>query len=1236
MSGQIGKLTPKVPLRLVLVVPFLLQIFVAVGLTGWLSWRNGQLAVKKIATQLSGQVSTHIEKHVISYTNLAHVVLASSEIALESGNFNLEDLPRLQSYFWQQVQITEDINSLYFGSENGDFLMVIQEDPAKAYILDQSQDPLRKIYNLDSEGNITDFVRDNEYDPRQRPWYQEAKQEGKATWSPIYTFAASPQLGITPVRPLYNSQGELQGVLGIDFTLSQISEFLSNLKISSMGQAFIIERSGALVASSFKEHLGVVEDNNKNQHSQEYCSDNQENEDQRLQVNCSGNSLIAATGKYLEEQFGNFERIQDTQQLNFRHDGQLQFVQVSPVQDGRGLDWLMVIVIPEADFTQEIEQNSRNTILLCLVALLAATLLGMFTSRGISKPVLRLSEASSAIAGGNLEQEVPLGSIYPWLPRIRELTVLANSFNQMSQQLQQSHHQLENYSRSLEIQVKARTRELQQEIEDRELLEEKLRSSESEIRGFFEAMADVIFLVNRSGEEIQVAPTQVAPVVASHINLTLEQFIQPETKEIFLNQVRNALVSGKLISFEYSLLVEGNLVWFAANISPMNEDKVIWVARNITNRKQTELALAQSQRTLATLMSNLPGMAYRCRSWGERKMQFVSEGCYDLTGYHPEYLLDKYFSYIQLIHPEDRESARQKIQTSLSNQQHFQLQYRILTATQQIKWVWEQGHGIFNSEGNLQFIEGLITDVTERYQAEQAVKLILNITQQIHEAPDFPTALGVALEQICQTTQWHYGEAWIPTADGTALECSPTWYFNTKGLAPETITTLETFRSYSEGLTLLPDEGLPGKVWLYQQPEWIADVATASDAVFLREQLARNCGIKEAFGVPIIAKDTEKRLEESPHSQVLAVLVFWILDARPQDQRWVELVTAVAAQLGTVMQQKQGSAQMRALFAAMTDVILVLDSQGRYLKVAPTNPKLLYREASELVGKTLQDVFSPEQATRFIQYIWRALREQQTIQAEYCLTMEDKEVWFDGSIAPMDEETVIWVARDITDRKLAEQSLRLEQQKSENLLLNILPEAIAEKLKQNQSAIAQHFDGVTILFADIVGFTHLASYLQPIELVNLLNQVFSKFDALAADLGLEKIKTIGDAYMVAAGLPLPRSDHAEAIAEMALQMQDAIGTFQSPLGQPLRLRIGINTGIVVAGVIGTHRFIYDLWGDAVNIASRMESQGLPGAIQVTQATYELLQHRYLFDKRGPIAVKGKGKMVTYWLRNRKF
>ena len=214
-------------------------------------------------------------------------------------------------------------------------------------------------------------------------------------------------------------------------------------------------------------------------------------------------------------------------------------------------------------------------------------------------------------------------------------------------------------------------------------------------------------------------------------------------------------------------------------------------------------------------------------------------------------------------------------------------------------------------------------------------------------------------------------------------------------------------------------------------------------------------------------------------------------------------------------------------------------------------------------------------------------------------------------------------------------ALAVEKDKSERLLLNILPAPIAKQLKREERTIADSFAEVTVMFADLVGFTELAAQTEPTELVEILNVIFSEFDQLTEEHGLEKIKTIGDAYMVVGGLPVYKHNHAEAIAAMALDMQARITEFCTDTGQTLSIRIGINTGPVIAGIIGTKKFIYDLWGDTVNIASRMESHGLPGSIQVTEVTYERLRQQYLFEERGPIQVKGRGQMNCYLLKAKK-
>jgi class 3 adenylate cyclase len=244
---------------------------------------------------------------------------------------------------------------------------------------------------------------------------------------------------------------------------------------------------------------------------------------------------------------------------------------------------------------------------------------------------------------------------------------------------------------------------------------------------------------------------------------------------------------------------------------------------------------------------------------------------------------------------------------------------------------------------------------------------------------------------------------------------------------------------------------------------------------------------------------------------------------------------------------------------------------------------------------------------------------------------------FDVPVEGRDEAGALLAAMRVMAGEVtrSEAGLKHEQQRSERLLLNILPRPIAERLKDDHRAIADGFAEVSVLFADVVGFTAMSARMPPADLVRVLNRVFSLFDTLAERHGLEKIKTIGDCYMAVAGIPTPRADHARAVADMALDMQAALAEFDTGTPDRLRIRIGINSGPVVAGVIGLRKFIYDLWGDTVNVASRMESTGVAGAVQVSEATHRLLQDDFAFEPRGPVHVKGKGDMNTWLLTGRR-
>ncbi len=646
--------SPKFPLQITLVLPFIVQIAATVGLVSYLSFRSSQAAVNNLSTQLRTEIAARIDGELRKYLSSPYAFNRLNVAAFVKGNFDMATASNA-SQFLTQVELSPFIYSSYCGDAQGQFLganRLFYRDSSTIAMATSNAITNRDFYfyEMDKQGNRQQVLQKlRPYDPRKRPWYIAAVQAQEPTWSEVYLDFASGLPTITASEPVYDSQGQVIGVCAADVVLLEdLQKFLATLSIGKTGRAFLIDRSGFILSSSSKEPLMVGKGE----------------EAKLVLATASQEPLVRETAQYLQRQFMSFSKIQQPQQLEYDLKGERQLVQVLPLNDGKGIDWLIVVVVPEADFMEQIDANTRNTIGLTIAALIIAILIGILTSQWITRPLLRLSEAAKAIAQGNLNQQVGTSSIV-------EVATLSQAFDDMAIQLQDSLEALHLANEDLEARVEQRTGELRQ-----------------------------------------------------------------------------------------------------------------------------------------------------------------------------------------------------------------------------------------------------------------------------------------------------------------------------------------------------------------------------------------------------------------------------------------------------------------------------------------------------------------------------------------------------------------------------------EKERSEELLLNVLPASVADRLKQTNESPAESFEAVTILFADIVGFTSLAARLEPLQLVAGLNQIFSAFDKLTEKYDLEKIKTIGDAYMVVGGLPIARPDHAEAIANMALDMQAYIQEMDIVFGEELQIRIGINTGPVIAGVIGIKKFIYDLWGDAVNVASRMESQGKPGYIQVTEVTYNQLNDKYILELRGSIAVKGRGEMLTYWLLGR--
>lgn len=436
---------PKVkplPLQLVLIVPFLLQIFAAVGLVGYLSFKNGQKAVNDLAGQLMDRTSNQVNLHLDSYLSIPHKINHINAEAIAMGLLDVGDRQTMSKYFWKQMQVY-DLSYIGFSLTTNEGGGAARYDGKTVSIDDWSSKMPNNghTYATDDQGNRTQIIDTYDWNNDQETWYIEPVKAGKPIWSRIYIWNSDTIsfVSASAGRPIYDAQNRLLGMVGADIHLLKLSEFLQRLDLGSTGRVFILERNGKLIANSGNQKPFTLVNN----------------EIQRLKVTDSPDEAIQGIAKNIERKFNNFQSITEPQKLKLNWQGKNHYVHILPWRDQYGLDWLLVLSVPEQLFMAQIQSNTQTTILLCLAALGIASIIGYITSRRIAQPILRINQASQAMASGNLEQVVDL-------THICELNTLADSFNYMAKQLQESFTALENSKAELEDRVEERTIELKQ------------------------------------------------------------------------------------------------------------------------------------------------------------------------------------------------------------------------------------------------------------------------------------------------------------------------------------------------------------------------------------------------------------------------------------------------------------------------------------------------------------------------------------------------------------------------------------------------------------------------------------------------------------------------------------------------------------------------------------------------------------------------------------------------------
>jgi len=564
------KKTKRTSLSLLLIVPFAFQIFVTVGIVGYLSFRSGRQSVNQLANQLRQETSDRIKQNLQAYVTTAQQINQDNANAISLGLLNPKDLKSWEKYLWRQVQTYPNINFISIGNEQGEYRggEKLSNGILKINAAERSAGLSFYSFDTNAKGDrTTGELIQKVYDPRASIAYKQARQVGKPGWSSIFVSFLEPTLIISANYPVYDAnKGQLLGVLNSALRLDHIGKFLHSLKIGESGQTFIIDRNGMLIATSTLEPVFRVV----------------QNERTLFKSTDSSEPLTQTASKFLLNQFTDFNQIEGSQQLEFESKGQHHFLQVLPFQDDKGLDWLIVVVMPESDFMAQINADTRTVTILCILALLIAIGIGILTSRWITRPIFRLNRAAKDMLTGKWDKIATLN-------HSDEIGELTESFNSMANYLQVSFDALEKTSQELERRVEERTFELQQ--------------AEAKYRSIFENAMEGIFQTSPDGYYISVNPALARiygfespdSLIANLTDIATQLYVDRDRHDEFERLIQ---VNGKVSELESQVYRQDrSIVWISENARVVRDEagELLYyegIVTDVTARKQAEEALA--------------------------------------------------------------------------------------------------------------------------------------------------------------------------------------------------------------------------------------------------------------------------------------------------------------------------------------------------------------------------------------------------------------------------------------------------------------------------------------------------------------------------------------------------------------------------------------------------------------------------------------------------------------------
>jgi PAS domain S-box-containing protein len=921
-----------IPLRWILTIPFVLPMIGAVALVGYLSYRNGQEVLEDLRHQLVLETNEQVTQELKQYLQIPLLINRLNVDAVRQRQLATQNIPALEAFLFNRLQQFEQVSAVLFASPQGTFRLV---DRLPDLYLIAANPPRPKqilIYSLNNDGSPKELVRINEgIDVRQdRPWYRRAVTTGKPGWSPISQYGSLNLLTLDASHPVYDgTTNKLLGVFAVHIRLDYLSEFLSRLNISRSGRVIIMDRNGALIATSTREQLYKF-----------VAGTDYQQQFEQLNIDESQDGLTRGLGEYLQARPDLSNSSTQAPCLTFRYNGELQYFKITPFQDRYGLNWQIITIIPKSHFIDKIHDNLRTTALLCLLILGVAIALGLFAANQITVRFAQLNRVSRELAAGNLDRRLSIDS------PIQELNGLAQTFNQMAEQLQHSFDR---------IQI-------------------ALEESEQKFATIFRTSPDPMAIASLTeGRILEINDSQIEffgysrAEAIGHTTLELNLWNNLDEREKFralLNQqrsVRNLEVQLRTKSGEVKTVL------LSAEVRTLEgQDCAIMVLRDISDLKQAQATLQASETRFRQLAETVREgfFVYETQS---AHYSYVNPAYAAIMGTPAQSIYTGMLHWLNNIHPDDRDRIEEGLQRERKGENFYE-EYRFIRPNGEMRWLRSKAFPIKNETGTIVRVVGTVEDITNRKQLEQSLRsqaeeerLLTTITQNIRQSLDLEEILATTVIEVQQTLNADRVLIFRLNSDGSGQVIQ-------EAVVPEYPVT-DQMR--------WEDEHFPEDCYEYYRqgtPRIVTDVATDNWA-FCLAAFMQEAGVKSKVVAPIVQASGESS------TKVWGLL---IVHACSDYRQWQEseadflqqicnqlaiaihqanLYQQLQAELAERRQAEEALSQSEELFRRAFDDapigIALVSPTGQFLKANTYYCNLLGYTEVELLSLTFQELTHP-------------------------------------------------------------------------------------------------------------------------------------------------------------------------------------------------------------------------------------------------------------------------------------